>query len=224
MGVLDISDSYGKRIYAENPNGLKLLGVCEQVSIENFAIDSVPDVSIKIDPTTDRLFYDRLFDMQSIYPQVYVRPQYMDAADSIATALELYRGERGNYKMNEIKNVTIKNFMNDPDSYPVRLTVEWDGYFNKKTEICTYGDIFIPDLQSALARCFIMYRINMKKLIFNDDVTVAIWDSGKKTIVRRNKNEDYDQDKAFYMCVAKRMIDEKKSLSNLLKKWTPDSQ
>lgn len=226
MGVLDIRDSYGKRIYAENPNGLKLLGVCEQVSIENFAIDTIPDVSIKIDPSRDRLTALNCYDMNCIYPPTFVKAPWLDAADSIATALELYRGNRGNYKMNEIKNVTIKNWVDvRNEKYPIRLTVEWDSYVNKKTEICAYGDdTYIPDVQSALARCFIMYRIGMKKLIFNDDVTIAIWDSGKKTIVRRNENEEDDQDKAFYMCVAKYMIGEKKSLSNLLKKWTPDSQ
>ena len=224
MGVLDLRDSYGKRIYAENPNGLKLLGVCEGVSIENFSVDSVPDITIKIDPTTDRLFYNALYDMQSVYPPAFVNAPYNDAVDSLIYGLELYKGKRANSNMNEIKNVTIKRFKNYRADVPVRLTVEWDSYVNKKTEICTYGYSYIPDLQSALARCFIMYRLNMKKLIFNDDVTIAIWDSGKKTIVRRNENEENDQDKAFYMCVVKHMIGEKKSLSNLLKKWTPDSQ
>lgn len=223
MTAVDLMSAYGKRIYSENPNGLKLLGVCNEVKAE-YGVDSVPDVTIKLDTSADRFLYIPSYDMRAVYPQVYVRPQYMDAADSMTYALELYRGERGSYKMNEIKNVTIKRYLDKPDNEPIRLIVEWDSYFNKKTEVCTYGDTFIPDLQSALARCFIMYRLNMKKLIFNDDVTVAIWDSGKKTIVRRNENEENDQDKAFYMCVAKCMIDEKKSLSNLLKKWTPDSQ
>lgn len=219
--IADLKNAYRKKIYClDPPNGLTLLGECEGVSME-CSIDCIPDVTLKLNPcVTDRFVYNPSYDMQSIYPPTFMKAPWLDAADSIATALELYRGKRGNYKMNEIKNVTIKRFCNYRTDLPVRLTVEWDSYVNKKTEVCTYGYSFIPDVQSALARCFIMYRIGMKKLIFNDDVTVAIWDDKTKTIVRRNEKEEYDQDTAFYMCVAKHMIGEKKSLPNLLKKWT----
>ena len=219
MNVVDLMNTYGKKIYSENPNGLKLLGVCNEVSV-NEHLNCAPDMTIKIDPTTDRLFYDRLYDMQSVYPQAYISGPYKDAADALVYGLGLKA--RAKCNMNEIKNVTIK--MDEFNFVPIRLTVEWDSYIDKKTEFCTYGNVCISDTQKALVTCFIMHRIGIKKLIFNDDVTVAIWDKKDKTIVRRNENEDYDMDKAFYMCVVKHMIGEKKSLSNLLKKWTPDSQ
>lgn len=46
----------------------------------------------------------------------------------------------------------------------------------------------------------------VKRVIFNDPVTVVIWTDGSKTIVRCQDGEPYDPEKGLAMCMAKKML------------------
>lgn len=46
----------------------------------------------------------------------------------------------------------------------------------------------------------------VKRVIFNDPVTVVIWTDGTKTVVRCQDGEPYDPEKGLAMCMAKKML------------------
>ena len=47
----------------------------------------------------------------------------------------------------------------------------------------------------------------VKKVILNGDVTVILWNDGTKTVVRRDKNDVYDPEKAILACMAKKLYE-----------------
>ena len=66
----------------------------------------------------------------------------------------------------------------------------------------------------------------IKKVIFNDPVTVVIWESGAKTIVRA-ENEAFDPEKGLSMAICKKALGTNKSGSNyydIFKKWLPKEE
>ena len=67
---------------------------------------------------------------------------------------------------------------------------------------------------------------NIKKVIFNDPVTVVIWENGTKTIVRA-ENEAFDPEKGLAMAICKKALGTNKSGSNyydIFKKWLPKEE
>ena len=66
----------------------------------------------------------------------------------------------------------------------------------------------------------------IKKVIFNDPVTVVIWESGAKTIVKA-ENEAFDPEKGLAMAICKKALGTNKSGSNyydIFKKWLPKEE
>ena len=66
----------------------------------------------------------------------------------------------------------------------------------------------------------------IKKVIFNDPVTVVIWENGTKTIVRA-ENEPFDPEKGLAMAICKKALGTNKSKSNyydIFKKWLPKEE
>lgn len=66
----------------------------------------------------------------------------------------------------------------------------------------------------------------IKKVIFNDPVTVVIWENGTKTIVRA-ENEAFDPEKGLAMAICKKALGTNKSESNyydIFKKWLPKEE
>lgn len=66
----------------------------------------------------------------------------------------------------------------------------------------------------------------IKKVYFNDPVTVVIWEDGTKTVVRCN-NDQYDPEKGLAMAIAKKALGTNKSGSNYydaFKKWLPKTE
>lgn len=47
----------------------------------------------------------------------------------------------------------------------------------------------------------------VKKVILNGDVTIVLWNDGTKTVVRRDKNDIYDPEKAILACMAKKLYE-----------------
>lgn len=66
----------------------------------------------------------------------------------------------------------------------------------------------------------------IKKVYFNDPVTVVIWEDGTKTVVRCT-NDQYDPEKGLAMAIAKKALGTNKSGSNYydaFKKWLPKTE
>ena len=61
---------------------------------------------------------------------------------------------------------------------------------------------------------------SIKKVHFNDPVTVVLWDDGTKTIVRTQNGEMFDPEKGLTMAITKKVLGNKGSYYDEIKKWT----
>ena len=59
----------------------------------------------------------------------------------------------------------------------------------------------------------------LAKVIFNENVTIAIWKDGTKTIVRCWEGDAYDKEKAIALCYMKKALGNRGSFNETLKKW-----
>lgn len=64
----------------------------------------------------------------------------------------------------------------------------------------------------------------IKKVHFNDPVTVVIWTDGTKTIVRCGEGESYDPEKGLAMAIAKKALGNKGNYYEVFKKWLPETE
>ena len=59
----------------------------------------------------------------------------------------------------------------------------------------------------------------LDKVIFNGFVTIAIWKDGTKTIIRCQKGDVFDKEKAIALCYMKKALGNRGSFNETLKKW-----
>ena len=64
------------------------------------------------------------------------------------------------------------------------------------------------------------YKPEIKKVHFNAPVTVVIWKDGTKTIVRCQDGDEFDPEKGLAMAIAKKVLGNKGSYFDEIKKWT----
>lgn len=64
--------------------------------------------------------------------------------------------------------------------------------------------------------------MRIKKVYFNDPVTVVLWEDGTKTIVRAGENEIYDPEKGLAMAIAKKALGNQGNYYEVFKKWLPE--
>lgn len=68
-------------------------------------------------------------------------------------------------------------------------------------------------------------KVTIKKVIFNDPVTIVIWSDKTKTIVRTQGCDIYDPEKGLAMAISKKMLgDNKGNYYNEFKKWLPEEK
>lgn len=65
-------------------------------------------------------------------------------------------------------------------------------------------------------------NMKIKKVIFNDPVTVVLWEDGAKTIVKAGENDIYDPEKGLAMAIAKKALGNKGNYYEVFKKWLPE--
>lgn len=69
---------------------------------------------------------------------------------------------------------------------------------------------------------FSLKDTKIKKVIFNDPVTIVIWDDGTKTIVKAQNGEVFDKEKGLAMAVVKKAFGNNGNYYNEFKKWIPE--
>lgn len=60
----------------------------------------------------------------------------------------------------------------------------------------------------------------LDRVIFNEDVTIAIWKDGTKTVIRCQEGDIFDKEKAIALCYMKKVLGNRGSFNETLKKWT----
>lgn len=65
-------------------------------------------------------------------------------------------------------------------------------------------------------------NMKIKKVYFNDPVTVVLWEDGTKTIVKSGEGDIYDPEKGLAMAIAKKALGNKGNYYEVFKKWLPE--
>lgn len=67
-------------------------------------------------------------------------------------------------------------------------------------------------------------NMTIKKVYFNDPVTVVLWEDGTKTIVKSGEDDIYDPEKGLAMAIAKKALGNKGNYYEVFKKWLPEEE
>lgn len=68
-----------------------------------------------------------------------------------------------------------------------------------------------------------IYRpFEIKRVIFNDPVTVVLWADGTKTKVRAQKGDTFNKETGLAMCIAKKVFGNAGSFNEVFKEWIPE--
>ena len=73
-------------------------------------------------------------------------------------------------------------------------------------------------------RFTMMTKPEIKKVHFNDPVTVVIWKDGTKTIVRAQNGEKFDPEKGLAMAISKKVFGNNGNYFDEFKKWIPEEK
>lgn len=90
-----------------------------------------------------------------------------------------------------LSNTTAKNIFYDNNNVSYKLSIYTETPSVEET----------PEERNKRLRGLV------KKVILNGDVTIVLWNDGTKTIVRRDKNDVYDPEKAILACMAKKLYE-----------------
>ena len=66
--------------------------------------------------------------------------------------------------------------------------------------------------------------MKIKKVYFNDPVTVVLWEDGTKSIVRTCAGDIYDPEKGLAMAIAKKALGNQGNYYEVFKKWLPEEK
>ena len=66
--------------------------------------------------------------------------------------------------------------------------------------------------------------LNIKRVIFNDPVTVVLWTDGTKTVVRCQDGDTYSEEVGIAMCVMKRVFGNTGQYNEIFKRFIPDHE
>lgn len=82
-------------------------------------------------------------------------------------------------------------------------------------------------------RCYVpkkylgIYEDEIKNVIFNNPATIVFWGDGSKTVVKCDKEDEFDPEKGLAMAIAKHFMGTSKSKGNYYKvfeKWIPKEE
>lgn len=104
--------------------------------------------------------------------------------------------------------VMITNMETDYISYEQRMRIKLEG---------------IIELFSSTGNGVsnIPFHMMYEKVIFNDPATIVIWKDGSKTVVKCQKNDEYDPEKGVALCFMKKALGNKGNFNNILKAELP---
>ena len=67
-------------------------------------------------------------------------------------------------------------------------------------------------------------RFEIKKVYFNDPVTVVLWADGTKTIVRCQPGDVYSKETGLALCFAKKALGNKGKFNDVFHEWIPEEE
>ena len=61
----------------------------------------------------------------------------------------------------------------------------------------------------------------IRDVIFNNPATIIIWSDGTKTVVKCQQGDEYDPERGFLLCVAKKMFGNRGGYNDIMRQWMP---
>lgn len=91
----------------------------------------------------------------------------------------------------------------------------------KATNNHPYHRYAARDVATTEAACRKVNPFEIKKVYFNDPVTVVLWADGTKTIVRCQEGDVYSKETGLALCFAKKALGNKGGFNDVFHKWIP---
>ena len=63
--------------------------------------------------------------------------------------------------------------------------------------------------------------LRIRDVIFNNPATIIIWSDGTKTVVKCQQGDEYDPERGFLLCVAKKMFGNRGGYNDIMRQWMP---
>lgn len=93
------------------------------------------------------------------------------------------------------------------------MATNWNDFMGLESWAKFYGDSIVKvDVNKPVT----IKPLKPKKVIFHGPATIAIWPDGTKTVVKCQKGDDYDAEKAIALVYLKKLYGTNKSKSNYL--------
>lgn len=87
-----------------------------------------------------------------------------------------------------------------------------------------YGYFYFPECYLEPVGTNSLNSFSIKKVHFNNPVTVVLWNDGTKTVVKSGKHDIYDPEKGLAMAIAKKALGNKGRYYDIFKKWLPEQK
>lgn len=104
--------------------------------------------------------------------------------------------------------IIVTNMETSSLSYEQRIKIKLDGIIEQYSS-----------MESGVSN--IPFDMMYEKVIFNEPATIVIWKDGSKTVVKCQKNDEYDPEKGLALCFMKKALGNKGNFNNILKKELP---
>lgn len=104
--------------------------------------------------------------------------------------------------------IIVTNMETSSLSYEQRIKIKLDGIIERYSS-----------MESGVSN--IPFDMMYEKVIFNEPATIVIWKDGSKTVVKCQKNDEYDPEKGLALCFMKKALGNKGNFNNILKKELP---
>lgn len=125
------------------------------------------------------------------------------------------------YGLNAFKDVPINfsakpyepavNYAEHDAKYVAEYMANFYSIYKHKTEFrCIILNSEVKEMNKPIYKEDIdkQFKAAVKKVIFNGDATIVIWDDGSKTVVKRRKGERKDKEKAIMYCILEKQLGE----------------
>lgn len=77
-------------------------------------------------------------------------------------------------------------------------------------------------ISDEIKRMIMESSTKIKRVIFNNPVTVVLWADGTKTRVRAQAGDTYNKETGLAMCIAKKVLGNTGSFNEIFKQWIPE--
>ena len=104
--------------------------------------------------------------------------------------------------------IIVTNMETSSLSYEQRIKIKLDGIIEQYSS-----------MESGVSN--IPFDMMYEKVIFNEPATIVICKDGSKTVVKCQKNDEYDPEKGLALCFMKKALGNKGNFNNILKKELP---